>query len=340
MEEFPKFEEYVLKNKNGMQVRCTNYGAIITGIEIPTPNGKIVNVVLGFDSPLDYYRSNIPYFGCMAGRYAGKIANGTFEIDNKKYHLRKNERGINHMHGGLKGFDKVFWNKSSKSDLSKGCLVLEYESKDSEEGYPGKLNIETHYILNDENEFFINSFATTDKTTIINITNHSYFNLNGDSSGDILDHTLFINAKELMAFSPEGNPTNKFSNIEGTPFDFRNPKSIREFVESKDEKIVKVGGLFNLFIFDKNGKVNASLQGNKTGIKMEIETNQAAMFVYTSNFLDALGRKGFAYKKHAGICLETENVPGFINSEDQSKIQLAPNETFKHLNKFKFTFSK
>ena len=335
MENESQFQEYVLKNKNGIVIKCTNYGAIISAIEVPLPDGSMVNIVEGFNTPLEYFKSNPTYFGAMVGRVAGRISKGCFELEGKKYFLRNNEKGKTHLHGGLIGFDKVFWTKSLKTDMDKGTLVLEYESQDMEEGYPGKLNVEVHYILNDENEFQINTYAFTDKPTLVSLTNHSYFNLNGDCSGDIWNHKLCLKSKEMVEVDQDLLATGKIVNIEGTAYDFTKTKTFKEALSSNDERIIKIGGIDNTFLLDQNEKTKIMLEGDKTGIKLEVETDQPVVVIYTCNSGDIPGRNGFIYKKHSATCLETESETYLINTKDQGKVQLNPYKVYNQKNKFR-----
>ena len=314
---------YTFANKNGVEVSITNFGGAITSIKAPDRNGVFADVVLGYDT-LDDYVKNPRYLGALIGRYANRIAGGKFSLNGVEYQLAQNN-GANHLHGGNKGFDKRVWNSA---EIESG-LILEYFSKDGEENYPGDLDVAVTYSLNDQNELRIEYRANTDKDTIVNLTNHSYFNLAGH--GTILDHELTLNADSFTPVSEDLIPTGEISAVAGTPMDFRTGRMIAP------------GGYEHNFVLNdwKHGSLRsvARLRERVSGRVMEVLTTQPGIQFYSGNFLDGslIGKGGVAYEKYAALCLETQHYPDAPNHPNFPATVLRPGETYSELTVYKFT---
>jgi aldose 1-epimerase len=327
---------YTLTNSNGIVVKITNYGAIITSILVPDKNGKTGDIVLGYDS-LDRYVANSPYFGAIAGRYANRIAKGRFTLDGKKYMLAVNN-GNNSLHGGIKGFDKVVWDPSPIRDSSVARLVLNYLSKDGEEGYPGNLNINVLYELNDHNELTLNIEASTDKPTPVNLTSHSYFNLS-EADTNILGHILTLYADQYTEVNNELIPTGRMPMVKGTVMDFNNSVAIGERIHG-----VK-GGYDHNYLLKKNAgtlSMAAQLFDPRTGRQLEILTTQPGIQFYSGNFLDGTitGKNNKVYRKHYGLCLETQHFPDSPNHPEFPNTILRPGEKFSEKTVYRFSVLK
>lgn len=340
-QEFGKMQDgrpvkrFVLTNRKGMVAKITNYGAILTELHVPDRNGAITNVVLGFDN-LDQYLRGHPFFGAIAGRVANRIAKARFTLDGREYRLAANN-GQNHLHGGLKGFDKVLWEAKPLRITDKEAAVsFSYLSRDGEEGYPGNLDVRVVYTLTDDNELRIDYTATTDKATPVNLTNHSYFNLAG--SGDILGHVLMIAADNYTPSDKELIPTGEIASVKGTPLDFTAPKPIGERI---DQLKPTPGGYDHNFVLNSGGKaiaVAAQAYEPKSGRVMEVRTTEPGVQLYTANFLDGkvIGYGGVRYGKHAGFCLETQHFPDSINHPNFPTVILRPGEKYASTTIFKF----
>ncbi|HYE74154.1 MAG TPA: aldose epimerase family protein, partial [Blastocatellia bacterium] len=307
---------YTLTNDKGMEVKITNYGGIVTSIKVPDRNKKIGDVVLGFDD-FDSYLKGHPFFGAIAGRYANRIAKGRFTLDGKEYTLPVNN-GVNSLHGGLKGFDKVVWSAREVPVKNAAGLELKYLSKDGEEGYPGNLSVTVIYSLNNNNELKMDYSATTDKATVINLTNHTYFNLDSDSNGDILSHELMINADSFTPVDKTLIPTGELRGVKGTPFDFTKPTAIGARINDQYEQLVIGGGYDHNFVLNnKTGKVALAARAYepKSGRVLEVLTDQPGVQFYTGNFLDGsfTGKGGKVFRKRYGFCLETQHFPDSPN---------------------------
>ena len=328
-----KVQLFTLTNPNGMRVKVTNYGGIVTSVTVPGNEAVPYDVVLGFDS-LQGYLDGHPYFGCIVGRYANRIAGGEFRLDGKTYRLATNN-GENHLHGGIAGFDKKIWRASPFQTEKEAGVSLKYESPDGEEGYPGKLEVKVDYTLTDENELKISYYARTDAPTVINLTHHSYFNLNGAGSGDILGHSLFIHADRYTPVNEQLIPTGELKPVEGGPFDFRQEKTIGRDFEQVE------GGYDHNFVLNGSGELSlaARLTSPLTGITMEVYTDQPGMQFYSGNFLDGTitGKGGQAYPKHYGLCLETQHFPDSPNQPSFPSTELRPGEIFQSLTVYKFS---
>jgi aldose 1-epimerase len=326
---------FTLRNASGMTVKVTDYGLIITEILVPDRNGKIGDVVLGFDN-LDQYLKGHPFFGAIAGRYANRIAKAKFSLDGKEYTLAANN-GKNHLHGGKVGFDKKLW--SSEELLSipdRAGVAFRYTSKDMEEGYPGNLSLVVRYILTDDNELIIDYSATTDKKTVINVTNHSYFNLAG--SGDVKDHEIQIEADQFTPVDAELIPTGEIKSVKGTPLDFTSPHKIGERMEQTglggyDHNFVLRGGV------TEKPRLAARVSEPKTGRVLEVNTTEPGIQLYTGINLNGslTGVGGVNYPKSAGLCLETQHYPDSPNNPSFPSVVLEPGKKFHSMTSFKFS---
>jgi aldose 1-epimerase len=326
-----KIDLYTLSTEK-MTVRITNFGGIVTSILVPDREGKMDDVVLGFDS-LQNYIDVHPYFGCIVGRYANRIAGGKFILDGKTYQLAKNT-GENHLHGGISGFDKKVWEAAEFRQGEEAGIELTYISPDGEEGYPGELKVKVIYSINPDMELKIRYFAETTRPTPINLTHHGYFNLKGAGNGDMLDHELMINADRYNVVNDQLLPTGELRDVTGTPMDFRQPKLI-----GGDMALVD-GGYDHNFVLNSNGDINkvAVLSEASTGRQMEVYTSQPGMQFYGGNFLDGTltGKNGKVYKKNYGLCLETQHFPDSPNQPDFPDVILRPGESFQSVTIYKF----
>jgi aldose 1-epimerase len=323
---------FTLENKNGMVVKITNYGAIITQVLVPDRNGKMGDVVLGYDSLAGYIANN-PYFGCIAGRYANRIAKGKFTLDGKEYTLAVNN-GNNHLHGGLKGFDKVLWIGSEFSDTSKAGVTMNYFSKDGEEGYPGNLHVAVTYTLDNENSLTTVIEAITDKATPVNLCNHTYFNLS-EADTNILGHVLTLYASRFTEVNDELIPTGNLAPVNGTPMDFTTPHVIGERIAD-----VKGGYDHNYVLDHPAGQLSpaALFSDPLTGRQVEVLTTQPGIQFYTGNFLDGsiTGKGGKVYRKNFGFCLETQHFPDSPNRPAFPNTILRPGEKYQETTVWKF----
>ena len=323
---------YTISGKN-MTVRITNFGGIVTSIIVPDRDGKMDDVVLGFDS-LKEYISEHPYFGCIVGRYGNRIAEGKFELEGHPYQLAANN-GKNHLHGGIRGFDKKIWNAKEYRNGDEAGLELSYTSPDGEEGYPGELKVRVIYAVTPDNELKIRYFAETSKATPVNLTYHGYFNLNGAGNGDILDHELMIDADRYTVVNDQLIPTGELRDLSGTPFDFRKEKMV-----GKDMAMVD-GGYDHNFVLNNNGKFAkiAVLKESSKGRQMEVYTDQPGVQFYGGNFLDGslTGKDGKKYYMHYGLCLETQHFPDSPNQPGFPNTILRPGEVFQSSTVYKFS---
>jgi aldose 1-epimerase len=319
--------EYTLVNANNVEMRVINYGGIITALKTPDKNGVVEDVVLGYDSLAGYLNAS-PYFGAIVGRYGNRIANGKFTLDGEVYTLAQNNDG-QHLHGGVKGFDKVFWD-IEKAGANK--LKLTYQSKDMEEGYPGNLSVEVTYELTDANELKIAYKATTDKKTIVNLTQHSYFNLTGNAKRDILDHELTLYADKFVPVSNVLIPTGELTDVNGTPFDFRTSTAIGARVNEKDQQLVFGRGYDHCWVLSSADSLKhaASLFEPGSGRALEVYTTEPAIQFYCGNFLDGsiIGKYNVVYNHRYGLCLETEHYPDSPNQDNFPLTELSPGEVY------------
>jgi aldose 1-epimerase len=329
-------ELYILRNANGMKAKIITYGAILTELDVPDKNGKIGDVVLGFDD-LKGYLAGHPYFGATVGRVANRIAKGKFTLDGQEYKLATNN-GPNALHGGIKGFDKVVWKAEPKHGGDTLSVKFTYRSPDGEEGYPGNLATSVTYTLTDKNELKIDYTATTDKATPVNLSNHSYFNLAGPGSGDILGHELMLAADKYTPVDDTLIPTGKIEPVKGTPLDFTKPEKIGARI---DQLKGEPGGYDHNFVLNGGGKslaLAARVVEPKTGRVMEMYTTEPGVQFYTGNFLDgSIKGRGGVYKKHQGFCLEAQHFPDSVNHDNFPSVILRPGKTYTQTTVYKFS---
>lgn len=328
--------EYSLINKNNFTVKILNYGGIITEILTPDKENNFENIVLGFENIKDY-EENAPYFGCIVGRVAGRICNAKFEIDDNEYTLSKNN-GNNNIHGGVKGFNKVIWDVVEIVEEDYIGLQMSYLSKDKEEGFPGNLNTKVIYILNNTDELEIKYEAVSDKKTIVNMTNHTYFNLSGDLKEDVLNHKLSINADKVAYLNEEIIPTGELLSVENTVFDFRKPKKLGEDIKKEVNQLVICGGYDHPFILNKDEEFTIKLEDENSGRAMEITTDQPVVVFYSGNFIgeDLILKQNKKSKNNLGLCLETQDYPDAVNQKSFSSKIYAEGEKYKAYTKYKF----
>lgn len=336
-----KTDLYVLTNTNGMEVCITNFGGRIVSIMVPDKDGNLKDVVLGFDSVQDYI--NIPSdFGAAIGRYANRIGHGTFELDGVKYDLPKNNFGHT-LHGGPKGFQYVTFAASQVDDK---VLELTYTAKDGEEGFPGNLNCKITYILSEDNAIQIKYEAETDKPTVVNLTNHSYFNMDGDGNIKNSDWLLTINGDKYTPVDSTFMTTGEILTVEGTDMDFRTPTTIGSRIDNYSFVQLKNGnGYDHNWVLNTNGditKVAATLESSKTGIVLDVYTTEPGIQFYAGNFLDGTvkGKRGIVYQQCTAVCLETQKYPDTPNKKDWPSATLRPGEKYKSETIFKFSVKK
>ena len=323
---------YTITNSNGITLKITDYGGTIQSILVPDKNGKPGDVVLGFDS-LEGYLQDHPYIGTIVGRYANRISNARFVLNGIQYKLAQNH-GRNHIHGGIVGYDKVLWQASEFADKKGAGITMEYISHDMEEGYPGYLRLSVTYTLDENNQVCLDYQATTDKATHLNLTNHSYFNLNG-AAKEVYDHELWIPASRYVVTDLDLIPTGEIGSVEGGPLDFRSPKLI-----GKD--INEVEGGFDLcYVVEGDGRepsLAARVVHQESGRCMETFTTEPGIQFYSSNFLaDIRGKGGTPYRKHLALCLEAQHFPDTPNQPDFPSTLLRPGETYNQRTIYKFT---
>lgn len=327
-----ELQQFTLTNQNGIQIKILNYGGIITSILTPDQHGQLDDIVLGFDQP-EAYQGKHPYLGAIIGRYANRIARGTFILNGKEYTLATNN-GPNHLHGGQRGFDKVMWESVFYS--SENRLKLSYSSPDGEEGYPGDLDVTVTYTLTEDNELRIEYMAATDLPTPVNLTNHSYFNLAGKKAGDILDHEVYIRANHYVPVNQDLIPTGEVRPVQDTPFDFKEMKPI-----NKDLSQVE-GGYDHTFVLTKEQPrsltVAARVYEPQTGRTLRVLTTEPGLQFYSGNFLDGsvTGKGGQKYQKHAGFCLEAQHYPDSPNHPNFPNTILSPGEIYRQTTIYQF----
>jgi aldose 1-epimerase len=319
-----------------IEVRVMTYGGIIVSLRTPDRNGKFDDVVLGFDLLDQYIAKNTPYFGALIGRYANRIAHGSFQLDGKTYSTPKNN-GDNTLHGGIRGFDKVVWSGKQIPD----GVELTYVSKDGEEGFPGALTTTVRYTLSG-NALRIDYSATTDKDTVLNLTNHAYFDLAGQGTGDILGHVVKIDAAQMTPVDAGLIPTGEMKSVAGTPFDFRKPHAVGERIDVNDEQLRLGRGYDHNFVLEhKSGEVTeaAEVYEPTTGRILQVLTDQPGVQLYTGNFLDGTitGKEGRVYKQRYGLCLETQHFPDSPNHLKFPTTELKPGEKFHSVTVYKFS---
>ena len=329
---------YTLTNHLGLEVAITTYGGAITSLKVPDRNGALGDIVLGFDT-LEEYATNPRYFGALIGRHANRIARGKFSLNGVDYQLPQNNNGVNHLHGGFKGFDKRVWNAREEVRDDSAVLHLSYSSADGEENYPGNTNAFVDYSLF-ENELSIEYRATTDKDTIVNLTNHSYFNLKGE--GTILDHELTLNAGAFTPVTKDLIPIGEIRSVSGTPMDFQNGTSIGSRIHDSYDQLGFTGGYDHNFVLnDWDGSLRqaARLYEESTGRLLEILTTQPGIQFYSGNFLDGSfgGKNGMVYERYTGLCLEPQHFPDAPNHPNFPSTVLRPGEEYKQTTVLRFS---
>ena len=329
-----------LNNKSGMQAGIMTYGATLVSLTVPDRNGVMSDVVLGFDSLSSYVKQS-PYFGSTIGRFGNRIGKGTFELNGARYTLAANN-GANHLHGGIRGFDKVVWRVDQKESVEGKSLALKYVSNDGEEGYPGTLTAKVVYSLTDENELRIDYEATTDKPTVVNLTHHSYFNLAGAGNGDILGHELFIDADRFTPIDGGLIPTGELRSVRGTPMDFTKAEAIGARILDKEEQIKNGGGYDHNWVLNKaQGAFGlaASASEKTSGRVMEVLTSEPGLQFYSGNFLDGtlIGKGGKKYEYRSGFCLETQHFPDSPNKPQFPSTTLNPGSVYKTSTIYRFS---
>ena len=339
-EDSTTIEQYTLKNANGVEMDVITYGGRITSLKVPNKDGKLENVVLGFDNIEDYQKDN-PFFGALIGRYGNRIAKGKFTLNGEEFTLATND-GSNHLHGGVNGFDRVVWTATPVEGTEDSMLKLTYTSKDGEEGYPGNLEVTVTYTLTKDNAVEVTYEATTDKTTVVNLTQHAYFNLTGDFSKDILNHDVVINADAFLPVDETLIPTGEIRKVEGTPFNFNSSKKIGEEINADNEQLKRGKGYDHCWVLNgEKGDMRfvASAYDETSGRFMEIFTEEPAIQFYTGNFLDGTLPmvNGGTYAHRTGFCLETQHYPDSPNQDNFPSTVLNPGDTYKTKTTFKFS---
>lgn len=332
---------YTLTNVNGMEARIINFGAIVQSLKVPDRDGVLADVALGFDA-LKGYEETHPYFGAIVGRYGNRIAKGKFTLDGKEYTLAINNPP-NALHGGLKGFDKQVWTATPLEASDAVGLVLRLVSPDGDEGYPGALTAEVTYRLTNDNALNIQYLATTDAATVLNLTNHSYFNLDGAGAGDILAHEVMVHADRFTPVDETLIPTGELRPVEGTPFDFRTPKPLGRDIGADDEQIKFGLGYDHNFVLNKEAPgaltLAARVVGPKSGRVMEVYTTEPGLQFYSGNFLDStnIGKGDVVYAHRFGFCMETQHFPDSPNQPGFPPVVLRPGEKYESTTIYKFS---
>jgi len=335
-----KVDIYTLKNQKGMEVNIMTYGGIITSLKVPNKAGVSEDVVIGFNNLEQYTKAN-PYFGALIGRYGNRIAKGKFTLDGKEFSLAINNTP-NALHGGPEGFHRVIWTAEEAKGGDVATLKLKYLSKDMEEGYPGNLTVFVTYTLKNDNSLDVLYEATTDKKTVLNLTQHSYFNLSADFTKPILDHEIVIDADKLVPVAATLIPTGKLTDVTNTPFDFRKSKVVGKEIEANDEQLKNGLGYDHCWVLnnqDKGDRFAASAYEPTSGRLLEVYTDQPGIQFYSGNFLDGTlpMRNGGTYAHRTGFCLETQHYPDSPNQKDFPTTVLNPGENYKTKTTFKFS---
>ena len=333
---------YVLKNKNNMQAAITNYGGRLVSLLVPDADNKLIDVVIGFDSVQQYAASTEPYFGATIGRYGNRIAKGKFKLDGKEYTLFTNN-GINTLHGGKKGFQAVVWDAKQ---IGETALELTYTSKDMEEGYPGNLTVKVTYTLTNDNELKLDYEATTDKKTVVNLTNHAFFNLNGQGSGIINNHVLMINADKYTPVDSTLIPLGKNEPVANTPFDFTKPATIGSRIEVKNVQLKNGSGYDHNYVLNANTSTGlnhaATVIADKTNIVMDVYTQEPGLQFYGGNFMQSKNsmKGGVKDDLRTAFCLETQHFPDSPNQPSFPSTVLEPGKVYKTSSVYKFSVKK
>ncbi|MBD3306297.1 galactose-1-epimerase [candidate division KSB3 bacterium] len=343
MEDGTTIDRYTLANDQGFTAMISTYGGIVTSLNVPDRSGNFDDVVLGFDTLNEYVHGNTPYFGALIGRYANRIAQGKFSLHGVEYTLAQNN-GVNHLHGGNQGFDKVVWKVAdATSDESGARLELAYLSQDGEEGYPGNLHVNVVYTLTPKNTLRIDYQATTDKATVLNLTNHSYFNLTGATSGkDILGHEIWLNADLFTPTDAGLIPTGEVRSVTGTPMDFTQATAIGARITEQYDQLLTAGGYDHNWVLNNTDgtlALAAKVYEPTTGRVLTVQTTQPGIQFYTGNFLDGsnIGKARTVYHKHAAFCLETQHFPDSPNHPEFPSTVLTPGDTYTQTTIFAFS---
>lgn len=328
---------FTLRNADGMEVKITNYGGIVTSIKVPDRHGVLGDVVLGYDS-LDGYLASTPYFGAIVGRYANRIAKGRFTLDGATYKLAVNN-GPNSLHGGLRGFDKALWKARVANTKAGPALELSYLSRDMEEGYPGNLRVTARYTLTPDDSLRLELTARTDRATVVNLTQHSYFNLAG--KGTILDDRVFIDADRFTPVDATQIPTGELRRVDGTPFDFRKPTAVGARIGDADEQLKFGGGYDHNYVLNKKPgelKLAARVTDPSSGRVLEVSTTEPGLQFYTGNSLDGTitGKGGWTYQRRDALCLEAQHFPDSPNHPDFPSTVLRPGQVYRNMIVFHF----
>lgn len=328
---------WTIKNANGLELTVTNYGAKVVSLMVPDKNGILVDIVTGYNNIEDYLKSGEPYFGAAIGRYGNRIANGRFTLDGVDYKLAQNN-SPNNLHGGPCGYHAVVWDVTQ---VDESTLELSYLSKDMEEGFPGNLQVKMIYKLTEDNEFLIDYFAETDKITLCNLTNHTYFNLSGEGSDTILDHVLQINADGYLPTNDVAIPLGEIADVKETPMDFTSPKIVGASIDVDFEALKLGNGYDHNYVINNNtGGITlaAKVFSPVTNIQMEVYTDQPGIQLYTGNYMNGteIGKKGNAYLKRAGLCLEAQGFPDSPNQKQFPTTVLNPGDTYRQTTIHKF----
>jgi len=331
---------YTLSNRNRVEARITNYGGIIVSLRAPDRNGSLADIVLGFDSLAEYLENPGPYFGALIGRYANRIAQGRIHLDGIEYRLDRNN-GPNSIHGGAGGFDKRVW---TPRELPDG-LELQYRSNDGEGGFPGNLTVTATYHLTDANELRVDYGATTDRNTVINLTSHSYFNLKGAGSGDILGHLVALHADRFTPVDSVLIPTGELRAVAGTPFDFRKPLAIGARIGQDDEQLRLGNGYDHNWVLSRHGNglaLAARVEEPESGRILEVHTTEPGIQFYTANFLDGTirGKGGQTYARRSALCLETQHFPDSPNHQNFPSTTLKPGDRFQSTTIYRFLIAR
>ena len=337
-------ELYVLTNPHGMRVAISTYGGIVQSLEVPDRNGSLGDVVLGYDTLAGYLGDTSTYFGALIGRYANRIALGHFSLDGHSYTLAVNN-GKNSLHGGIMGFNRRLWKARDVSNAAGPALELTYRSRGGEEGYPGDLSVRVVYALTADDALHIAYSATTDKDTVLNLTNHSYFNLSGEGSGNILNTVLTLDAHKFTPIDAGLIPTGVLEPVAGTPMDFTRPTVIGTRIHDKDQQLAYAGGYDFNYVLDSGGgklALAAEAYDPASGRRLRISTTQPGIQLYTGNFLsDAIrGKGGHTYGKHAGFCLETQHFPDSPNQANFPTTELKPGQRYQQTTVLQFSIGQ
>jgi aldose 1-epimerase len=330
---------YTLGNVHGLEARVTNYGGILVSLMVPDRKGEISDVVLGFDN-LEGYLNEHPCFGAIVGRYANRIAAGAVTLEGRTYQLTRND-GVNHLHGGVTGFDKVVWNAAEREGMSGTALGLRYVSPDGEEGYPGTLTVDVAYTLTNENELKIDYTAVTDRTTVINLTQHSYFNLRDSGSCDILEHELKIDADYFLPIDQSSIPTGEIRAVKETPFDFTKLTPIGARIAQEDRQLVYGNGYNHNWVLNKQGHLSTSaavVYDSISGRVMEVLSTEPGLQFFSGNFPDGKfgGKLGKSYPSRSGLCLEAQHYPDSPNHPEFPATIVRPGETYFQTTTYRF----